>query len=180
MFETLWYTNSRKGWRFWYGFAPPLGKREPAASHLRWMAALLLLPVIIHDKLTCLRLYDILIAGRDDALVRLRPSTCENGTCRQPIAMDGGFTFTSCGCSCCDRDRSQPAQSRWSCRTMKSFQSLTRHHPLRFCRASEVKSQAPSYSFLPLGALKGSFKGSSRIITYVGRCVNFQFYNKRW
>ena len=123
--------------------------------------------IISVDKLTCLRLYDILIAGRDDALVRLRPSTCENGTCRQPVAMDGGFTFTSCDYSCCDRDRSQPAQLRWSCRTMKSFQSLTRHHLLRFCRASEVKSQAPSYSFLLLGALKGSCKGSSRIITYV-------------
>ena len=37
----------------------------------------------IQCKLTCLRLYDILIAGRDDALVRLRPSGTEyrnNGT----------------------------------------------------------------------------------------------------
>ena len=57
----------------WYGFAPPLGKMEPAASQLRWMAALLLLLVIIHDKLTCLRLYDILIAGRDDAYATASP-----------------------------------------------------------------------------------------------------------
>ena len=32
----------------WYGFAPPLGKREPDASQLRWMAALLLLLVVVH------------------------------------------------------------------------------------------------------------------------------------
>ena len=32
----------------WSGFAPPLVKMEPAASHLRWMAALLLLLVVVH------------------------------------------------------------------------------------------------------------------------------------
>ena len=32
----------------WYGFAPPLVKRAPAASQLRWMAALLLLLVVVH------------------------------------------------------------------------------------------------------------------------------------
>ena len=108
-------------------------------------------------------------------LLWLRPSGTEyrnNGTCRQPVAMDGGFTFTSCDYSCCDRDRSQPAQSRWSCRTMKSFQSQTWHHLLCFSKASEVQSQAPSYSFLP----KESFcKDSISIIAYEDACVNFRF-----
>ena len=38
----------------WYGFAPPLVKMAPAASQLRWMAALLLLPVIyVATELDC-------------------------------------------------------------------------------------------------------------------------------
>ena len=32
----------------WYGFAPPLVKMVTAASQLRWMAALLLLLVVVH------------------------------------------------------------------------------------------------------------------------------------
>ena len=32
----------------WYGFAPPPWDEVPAASQLRWMAALLLLLVVIH------------------------------------------------------------------------------------------------------------------------------------
>ena len=73
----------------WYGFAPPLGKREPAASHLRWMAALLLLLVVVHDKLTCLRLYDILIAGRDDAFATASP--LRNGMRYLPPATSDGW-----------------------------------------------------------------------------------------
>ena len=92
---------------------------------------------------------------------------------RQPLAMDGGFTFTSCfDCQCYDRVRSQPIQERLSCRTMKAFQSQTWHHLLCFSKASEVQSQAPSYSFLP----KESFcKDSISIIAYEDACVNFRF-----
>ena len=116
----------------WYGFAPPeqnTGIMVPAASQLRWMAALLLLLVIIH------------VVTEIDRNQHNRDDHAE----------------------------------QWN--HFKVWHDTT---PLRFCRASEVKSQAPSYSFLLSGALKGVFKDSMGIITYTDRCVNFQFESYNW